>query len=339
LLVPQGSDPTYGNAEGANGLPIDFTGVDMRLPMLVYVSREKRPGFEHNKKAGAMNALVRASAIMSNGPFILNFDCDHYVYNSQAFREAICFMMSNDGDKVAFIQFPQRFEGVDPSDRYNNRSTVFFDINMRALDGLQGPVYVGTGCMFRRIALYGFDPPRFKIRNCNNSLFKRNHDHQSHDCEDDDQPLRNSGLPGRSHWARKFGSSEYFLNSIDVAEYEGRPLADHISDRISGRNRREQGALRVDRRPISEANVEEAIYVISCPYEEKTGWGNNVGWVYGTITEDIVTGYKMHTRGWRSLYYITRRDAFRGTAPINLTDRLIQVIFCSNHLRIMLANN
>ena len=28
------------------------------LPRMVYVSREKRPGFQHHKKAGAMNALV-----------------------------------------------------------------------------------------------------------------------------------------------------------------------------------------------------------------------------------------------------------------------------------------
>lgn len=28
------------------------------LPCLIYVSREKRPGFDHHKKAGAMNALV-----------------------------------------------------------------------------------------------------------------------------------------------------------------------------------------------------------------------------------------------------------------------------------------
>lgn len=323
MLVPQGSDPQYGNTDGANGLPMDFTGVDMRLPMLVYVSREKRPGFDHQKKAGAMNALVRASAVMSNGPFMLNLDCDHYVYNSQAFREAICFMMNNDGDRVAFIQFPQRFEGIDPSDRYSNRNTVFFDINMRALDGLQGPVYVGTGCMFRRIAIYGFDPPRFKIRNCYNSLFRRNSNRQSHDREDEDQPLTDSGLSGRSHWSKKFGSSEYFLTSIDVAEFGGRPLADHIS----GRNRRELGSLRADRQQINETNVEEAIDVISCPYEEKTGWGSNVGWVYGSITEDVVTGYKMHTRGWRSVYCLTKRDAFRGTAPINLTDRLIQVIY------------
>lgn len=28
------------------------------LPRLVYVSREKRPGYQHHKKAGAENALV-----------------------------------------------------------------------------------------------------------------------------------------------------------------------------------------------------------------------------------------------------------------------------------------
>lgn len=28
------------------------------LPKLVYVSREKRPGHQHHKKAGAMNAMV-----------------------------------------------------------------------------------------------------------------------------------------------------------------------------------------------------------------------------------------------------------------------------------------
>ena len=33
------------------------------LPRLVYVSREKRPGFSHHKKAGAMNALVRSSVL------------------------------------------------------------------------------------------------------------------------------------------------------------------------------------------------------------------------------------------------------------------------------------
>lgn len=35
-----------------------------------------------------------------------------------------------------------------------------WQINMKGLDGIQGPVYVGTGCVFRRQALYGYDPPK-----------------------------------------------------------------------------------------------------------------------------------------------------------------------------------
>lgn len=38
----------------SGGLDVDGN----ELPRLVYVSREKRPGFQHHKKAGAMNALV-----------------------------------------------------------------------------------------------------------------------------------------------------------------------------------------------------------------------------------------------------------------------------------------
>ena len=33
---------------------------------------------------------------------------------------------------------------------------------MKGLDGIQGPIYVGTGCVFRRVALYGFDAPSEK---------------------------------------------------------------------------------------------------------------------------------------------------------------------------------
>ncbi|KAG2548577.1 hypothetical protein PVAP13_9KG193600 [Panicum virgatum] len=131
------------------------------LPRLVYVSREKRPGYNHHKKAGAMNALVRVSAVLTNAPFILNLDCDHYVNNSKAVREAMCFLMDPQlGRKLCYVQFPQRFDGIDRHDRYANRNVVFFDINMKGLDGIQGPVYVGTGCVFNRQALYGYDPPR-----------------------------------------------------------------------------------------------------------------------------------------------------------------------------------
>ena len=41
---------------------------------------------------------------------------------------------------------------------------------MKGLDGIQGPIYVGTGCVFRRQALYGYDAPVKKKppgRTCN----------------------------------------------------------------------------------------------------------------------------------------------------------------------------
>ncbi|KAA8535908.1 hypothetical protein F0562_028386 [Nyssa sinensis] len=308
MLKPPSSDPLMG---GADDKILDFTDVDIRLPMLVYMSREKRPGYDHNKKAGAMNALVRASAILSNGPFMLNFDCDHYIYNCQAVREGMCFMMDRGGEDICYIQFPQRFEGIDPSDRYANHNTVFFDGNMRALDGVQGPVYVGTGCMFRRFAVYGFDPPRHDklTQNINSET-------QSLTATDFDPDLDINLMP------KRFGNSTMLSESIPIAEFQGRPLADHPAVKYG----RPPGALRIPREPLDAAVVAEAVSVISCWYEDKTEWGERVGWIYGSVTEDVVTGYRMHNRGWRSVYCVTKRDAFRGTAPINLTDRLHQVL-------------
>lgn len=47
---------------------------------------------------------------------------------------------------------------------------------------------------------------------------------------------------------------------------------------------------------------------------------------YGSIAADTLTSLKMHTHGWRSVYCMPKRAAFRGTAPINLTERLNQVL-------------
>ncbi|KAJ6338547.1 hypothetical protein OIU76_008091 [Salix suchowensis] len=74
----------------------------------VFGVEAKWPGFDHNKKAGAMNALVRTSAIMSNGPSILNLDCDHYISNSLALRDGMCFMLDRGGDRICYVQFPQQ---------------------------------------------------------------------------------------------------------------------------------------------------------------------------------------------------------------------------------------
>jgi len=72
--------------------------------------------------------------------------------------------------------------------------------------------------------------------------------------------------------------------------------------------------------------LNEAIHVISCGYEDKTKWGKEVGWIYGSVSEGILTGFKMHCHGWHSIYYIHSRPTFKGSAPINLSDHLHQVL-------------
>ncbi|NP_001306681.1 Cellulose synthase A catalytic subunit 9 [UDP-forming] [Zea mays] len=283
------------------------------LPRLVYVSREKRPGFQHHKKAGAMNALIRVSAVLTNAPFMLNLDCDHYINNSKAIREAMCFLMDPQvGRKVCYVQFPQRFDGIDMHDRYANRNTVFFDINMKGLDGIQGPVYVGTGCVFRRQALYGYNPPkgpkRPKMVTCDCCpCFGRK---KRKDAKD--------GLPEGTADIGVDSDKEMLMSQMNFEKRFGQSAAFVTSTLM------EEGGVPPSSSPA--ALLKEAIHVISCGYEDKTDWGLELGWIYGSITEDILTGFKMHCRGWRSVYCMPKRAAFKGSAPINLSDRLNQVL-------------
>ncbi|XP_052202125.1 probable cellulose synthase A catalytic subunit 3 [UDP-forming] [Diospyros lotus] len=308
------------------------------LPHLVYVSREKIPGFNHHKKAGAMNSLVRVSAVLTNAPYILNLDCDHYINNSKALREAMCFMMDPLlAKKVCYVQFPQRFDGIDKNDRYANRNTIFFDINMKGLDGIQGPIYVGTGCVFNRQALYGYDAPKTKKpHKCLPKKWR---------CGSCFPEMKNGKKPNKSESQMK---NKDMRDQVD-AELTASPLMD-CDDRIAGKGDQSLALTpqhklqkKFGQSPIFVAStllengvsvegastaalLQEAIHVISCCYEDKTEWGKEVGWIYGSVTEDILTGFKMHCRGWRSIYCIPAKPAFKGSAPINLSDRLHQVL-------------
>ncbi|XP_028764804.1 cellulose synthase A catalytic subunit 8 [UDP-forming] [Neltuma alba] len=295
------------------------------LPRLVYVSREKRPGYQHHKKAGAENALVRVSAVLTNAPYILNLDCDHYVNNSKAVREAMCFLMDPVvGRDLCYVQFPQRFDGIDRSDRYANRNTVFFDVNMKGLDGIQGPVYVGTGCVFNRQALYGYSPPSMP------SLPKSS---SSCCCFTSKKPAKDTSEVYKDAKRAELEAAIFNLREIEnYDEYERSMLISQMSfEKTFGLSSvfiestlMENGGVPDTVNPSTL--IKEAIHVISCGYEEKTEWGKEIGWIYGSVTEDILTGFKMHCRGWRSVYCMPLRPAFKGSAPINLSDRLHQVL-------------
>ncbi|KAH9694168.1 putative cellulose synthase A catalytic subunit 3 [Citrus sinensis] len=308
------------------------------LPRLVYVSREKRPGFNNHKKAGAMNALVRVSAVLTNSPYLLNLDCDHYINNSKALREAMCFMMDPLlGKRVCYVQFPRRFDGINQDDRFANRKTVFFDvsmhlqINMKGLDGIQGPINVGTGCVFRRQAFYGYDAPKTKksptrTSKCLPKWFCSGH------CCSGRRRKKKINRP-KSEIKKKFAMKD----TAPMCAWEG------IEEGIEGAEGEKSDTLlhqelekKFGQSPVFVAStlledggtpksaslaslLKEAIHVISCGYEVKTEWGKEVGWIYGSVTKDMLTGLIMHCHGWRSIYCIPDRPAFKGPAPINLS--------------------
>ncbi|KAK9144985.1 hypothetical protein Sjap_004888 [Stephania japonica] len=130
--------------------------VGHKIPNLVYVSREKSKTSPHHFKAGALNVLTRVSATMTNAPVILNLDCDMYSNDPTTPLQALCFLSEPvKGLELAYVQFPQHFYGINENDTYGNEFKRLCRVNPMGMDGLQGTSYVGTGCFFRRRALFG----------------------------------------------------------------------------------------------------------------------------------------------------------------------------------------
>lgn len=104
--------------------------------------------------------------------------------------------------------------------------------------------------MFRRFALYGFDPPQVdKIGN-------------KTDSETETQALKSTELDPELELnllPKRFGNSTRLAESIPISEYQGRPLADHSGIKYG----RPPGALRVPREPLDAVIVAEAVSVIS----------------------------------------------------------------------------
>ncbi|KAK9941201.1 hypothetical protein M0R45_017820 [Rubus argutus] len=142
-IVIDGKDPNARDVEGCV------------LPTLVYLSREKRPQYHHNFKAGAMNALIRVSSRISNGKLLLNVDCDMYSNNSMAIRDALCFLLDEEqGHEIAFVQFPQNFHNLTKNELYASL-LVISEVEAHGLDNYWGTLYIGTGCFHRRETLCG----------------------------------------------------------------------------------------------------------------------------------------------------------------------------------------
>ncbi|XP_019053904.1 PREDICTED: cellulose synthase-like protein G2 [Nelumbo nucifera] len=209
------------------------------IPLLVYVSREKRPNHPHNFKAGALNVLLRVSGIMSNAPYILVLDCDMYCNDPTSARQAMCFHLDHKiTQSLAFVQFPQMFYNISKNDIYDGQLRSAFKVMWPGLDGLQGPILSGTGFYIKREALYGI------------------------------------------------GSS-------------------------------------LERDASSEL-LSEARLLASCNYEKHTQWGKEMGFQYHSLVEDYFTGFRLHCKGWKSIYYYPPKPSFLGAATISFNDTMVQ---------------
>ncbi|PKU87293.1 Cellulose synthase-like protein G3 [Dendrobium catenatum] len=149
----------------------DITGHP--LPNLIYISREKRPASPHNFKAGALNALLRVSETMTNVPLILTLDCDMCSNDPTAPQRALCYFLDKEfSPNLSFVQFQQRFTGLNKNDIYGGEFRWLLTLGEQGLDGLQGPNYIGKGCFFSRRSLYSSPPvalpsfDEFKVQSC-----------------------------------------------------------------------------------------------------------------------------------------------------------------------------
>ncbi|KAK7272276.1 hypothetical protein RJT34_28773 [Clitoria ternatea] len=253
-------------------------GLSDGLPHLIYVSREKRPHYPHNYKAGAMNVLTRVSGLMTNAPFMLNVDCDMFVNNPKIVLHAMCILMdSKNGKDVAFVQcFQQFYDGI-KDDPFGNQCVGTFQYIVRGMAGLQGPFYAGTNTFHRRKVIYGLCP--------------------------NETESEKKGKLTEKILVQQFGCSKEFVKSA-VHALEGSAYSSN------------------DLRPSNFS--EAATQVANCGYENDTCWGKQMGWLYGSVVEDIPTGLDMHSRGWRSECCTPDPIAFTGCCPRGLLSTMIQ---------------
>ncbi|KEH33683.1 cellulose synthase-like protein [Medicago truncatula] len=156
------SDPK--NLRVVNDRPslIEIINDEKEMPLVVYVSRERRPDVPHRYKGGALNTLLRVSGLISNGPYVLVLDCDMNCNDSSSAKQSMCFFLDPETSKdLAFVQFPQMFHNLSKKDIYDSQARNAFTTRWKGMDGLRGPGLTGSGNYLSRSALL-FGSPKQK---------------------------------------------------------------------------------------------------------------------------------------------------------------------------------
>uniref|UniRef100_A0A0D3H830 Cellulose synthase-like protein E6 n=1 Tax=Oryza barthii TaxID=65489 RepID=A0A0D3H830_9ORYZ len=175
------------------------------LPTLVYMAREKSPQYHHNFKAGALNALIRVSALISDSPVILNVDCDMYSNNSDSIRDALCFFLDEEmSHKIGFVQYPQNYNNMTKNNIYGNSLNVINHVEMRGLDSAGGCLYIGTGCFHRREILCGKKFSKDYKEDWGRGIKERGHENID-EIEEKAKSLATCTYELRTQWGNEIG--------------------------------------------------------------------------------------------------------------------------------------
>ncbi|KAH1255935.1 Cellulose synthase-like protein G2 [Glycine soja] len=270
-----GSDPKSRRTVSDRQPRIEIINDQPGMPLIVYVSRERRPSLPHKFKGGAVNTLLRVSGLISNGPYVLVMDCDMYSNDPTSAKQAMCFFLDPETSKyIAFVQFPQMFHNLSKKDIYDSQARTAFKTMWQGMDGLRGPGLSGSGNYLSRSALLFGSP------------------NQKDDYLQDAQ--------------KYFGKSTAYIESLKA---------------IRGQKSSKKNISR-------DEMLREAQVVASCSYENNTNWGTeaSVGFSYGILLESSITGYILHSRGWKSAYLYPKTPCFLGCAPTDIKEGMLQLV-------------
>ncbi|XP_049374349.1 cellulose synthase-like protein G3 [Solanum verrucosum] len=215
---------------------------ESKLPQLVYMSRERRPSSPHRFKAGALNALLRVSGVMSNAPYMLVLDCDMYCNDPSSAKQAMCFHLDqNISTTLSYVQFPQTFYNVSKNDIYDAQSRSAYKNKYQGMDGVGGTVCAGTGYYLKKEALYSTPINQDDMT----TLFLKAQSEYKWESQlyQSEESLQEA--------EEKFGASRKFINSINS-----------LNDQRNGREN-----------VLCDETIDEAKTLASCTFEENTRWG------------------------------------------------------------------
>lgn len=93
---------------------------------------------------------------MTNAPLVLTQDCDMFSNDPKTPLRALCYFADPEMDpNLALVQFPQCFHGINKDDIYTGELRDIALHNCYGMDGLLGPLYMGSGAFFRRKIFFG----------------------------------------------------------------------------------------------------------------------------------------------------------------------------------------